>query len=81
MVWLVCYSVVIILSPLMMLMGAKWVSSLRNKGTVIALLIFGSLFMYSLALMIFAFFGVSEIFTRHNRMKKPEDRSDTENKF
>ncbi|MBQ9746012.1 MAG: hypothetical protein IJW21_04250 [Clostridia bacterium] len=80
-VWLVCYSVVIILSPLMMLMGAKWVSSLRNKGTVIALLIFGSLFMYSLALMIFAFFGVSEIFTRHNRMKKPEDRSDTENKF
>jgi hypothetical protein len=72
---LVCYSIVIVLSPLMLLMGIKRINSFRSKGMTIALFIFGFLFMASLAAVILAFFGVCEIF----RLKESEKREETEN--
>lgn len=75
---LVCYSIVIVLTPLMLLMGAKWIRTLRNKGTVIVLFVFGSMFMVSLAIMILAFFGVREVFLRRDRMKESEKEDDRE---
>ena len=76
---LVCYSVVIVLTPLMLLMGVKWIGTLRNKGMTIALFVFGSMFMVSLAMMILAFFGVREIFLRHGEKDKDENKEDLEN--
>lgn len=76
---LVCYSIVIVLTPVMLLMGAKWIKSLRNKGMVIALFVLGAMFMSSLAMMILAFFGVREIFLRHDRNKENEMKNDIEN--
>ena len=79
---LVCYSIVIVLTPLMLLMGVKWILSLRNKGLIVCLFVFGSFFMVSLAGMILAFFGVREVFLRRDRMKAEEqdgeDGDDTE---
>ncbi len=75
---LVCYSIVIVLTPLMLLMGVKWLLSLRNKGMVIGLFIFGSLVMMSLAAMILAFFGVREVFLRRDRLKAEEKEDETE---
>lgn len=67
---LVSYSIVIIFSPIMMLMGIKWISSLRSKGLVVTLFVFGSMFMLPLAVVILAFFGVREVFVRHDKIKK-----------
>jgi len=75
---LVCYSVVIVLTPLMLLMGVKWISTLRNKGMTIALFVLGSMFMVSLAAMILAFFGVREIFLRHDAKRENENKEDRE---
>ena len=76
---LVCYSIVIVLTPIMLLMGFKRVLNMRNRGLVIGLFIFGSFIMMSLAAMILAFFGVSEVFLRRDRMKaeeKEEEKDD-----
>jgi membrane-anchored glycerophosphoryl diester phosphodiesterase (GDPDase) len=75
---LVCYSIVIVLTPLMLLMGAKWVSTLRNKGTAIVLLVIGAVFVAELATMILAFFGVREVFLRRDKMKESEKEDDRE---
>ena len=75
---LVCYSIVIVLTPLMLLMGAKWVSTLRNKGTAIVLLVIGAVFVADLATMILAFFGVREVFLRRDKMKESEKEDDRE---
>ncbi|MBQ8448320.1 MAG: hypothetical protein IJX27_05275 [Clostridia bacterium] len=75
---LVCYSIVIVLTPVMLLMGIKWIKTLRNKGMVIVLFIFGSMFMPSLAVMILAFFGVREVFLCHDRKKENEKNDDRE---
>lgn len=74
-VFIVCNSIVIILSPLMLLMGAKWLFSLRNRGMITALFVIGLLFMPSLAIMILAFFGVREIFLRRDRLKEEERKN------
>ena len=71
---LVCYSVVIVLAPLMMLMGIKWVGRLRKKGVFIVLFVFGALFMGSLAFMVLAFLGVLEVFRLRNEQKKNENK-------
>ncbi len=75
---LVCYSIVIVLTPLMLLMGAKWIGTRRSKGLTIGLFIFGSMFMASLATMILAFFGVREVFLRHEKLKENEKENDRE---
>ena len=75
---LVCYSIVIVLTPLMLLMGVKWMLSLRNKGTIIALFVFGMIFMSSLAIIILAFFGVCEVFRRNKKMMENEKENDRE---
>jgi RsiW-degrading membrane proteinase PrsW (M82 family) len=75
---LVCYSIVIVLTPVMLLMGIKWIKTLRNKGMVIVLFIFGAMFMSSLAVMILAFFGVREVFLRRYKMKESEKEDDRE---
>jgi hypothetical protein len=76
---LACYSIVIVLTPLMLLMGIKWIGTLRNKGTVIVLLVFGTLFAGSLAFMILAFFGVREVFVRRDALKKQEKNEEGKN--
>ena len=76
---LVCYSIVIVLTPLMLLMGFKWILSLRNKGIIIGLFIFGSFIMMSLAAMILAFFGVREVFLRRDRLKAEEKEDEKDN--
>ena len=53
-----------------MLMGIKWIASLRSKGLVVTLFVFGSMFMLPLAVVILAFFGVREVFVRHDKIKK-----------
>ena len=63
----------------MLLMGFKRVLNMRNRGLVIGLFIFGSFIMMSLAAMILAFFGVSEVFLCRDRMKaeeKEEEKDD-----
>lgn len=75
---LACYSIVIVLTPLMLLMGVKWIRTLRNKVTVIVLFVFGTMFMADLASMILAFFGVREIFLRRDAMKESEKENDRE---
>ena len=75
---LVCYSIVIVLTPVMFLMGIKWIKSLRNKGMVIVLFVFGTMFMASLAMMILAFFGVREVFLLHDRNRENEINNDRE---
>jgi hypothetical protein len=75
---IVCYSIVIVLTPIMLLMGFKRVLNMRNKGLVIGLFIFGSFVMMSLAAMILAFFGVSEVFLRRDRLKAQEKEDDTD---
>ncbi len=75
---LVCYSIVIVLTPLMLLMGAKWIGTLRSKGLTIGLFIFGSMFMASLASMILAFFGVREVFLRHEKLKENKKENNRE---
>ena len=73
--FVVCYSVVIIFTPVMMLMGIKWVLTLRNKGFVIALFIFGAFIMADFAAMLLGFFGIKEVFARHDKIKKQEEQS------
>ena len=77
-IYLVSYSVVIILSPVMMLMGIKRVMTMKNRGFVIALFVFGIMIMAPLAAVILSFLGVSEIFARHLKIKK--ESSDIQNK-
>lgn len=76
-VYLVSYSVVIILSPVMMLMGIKRVRTMKNRGFVIALFVFGVMIMAPLAAVILSFLGVNEIFAGHRKIKK--ENSDTHN--
>ncbi len=71
-VMVVCISIVIILAPLMLLMGAKWLMSSRNKTFIVVLFVVGLLFMTMLAVMILAFFGAVEIFKLHDKMKKQQ---------
>lgn len=73
--FVVCYSIVIIFTPVMMLMGIKWVLTLRNKGFVIALFIFGAFIMADFAAMLLGFFGIKEVFARHDKIKKQEEQS------
>ena len=73
---LVCDSIVIVLTPLMLLMGVKWILSMRNRGMFTVLFIFGAMFMPSLAIMILAFFGVREVFMRNDAKKENENKED-----
>ncbi len=68
----VCISVVIILAPLMLLMGVKWLISSRNKTLIIVALVAGMFFMTLLSIMILAFFGAAEIFKLHDKIKKQQ---------
>ena len=70
---LVCYSIVIVLTPLMLLMGIKWIGRLRKKGVFIVLFVFGALFMGSLAFMVLSFFGVLETLRRRSERNKNEN--------
>ena len=71
-VMVVCISVVIILAPLMLLMGAKWFASSRNKTFILVLFVVGLLFMTPLAIMILAFFGAAEVFKLHDKIKRQQ---------
>jgi hypothetical protein len=74
----VCISIVIVLTPLMLLMGIKWIGTLRNKTMIIVLFVVGSLFVASLASMVLAFFGVCEVFRRHRKIGENEKENDRE---
>ncbi len=71
-VMVVCISIVIILAPIMLLMGVKWIKSSRNKTLMLVLLAVGLFFATLLAVMILAFFGVVEVFKLHDKMKKQQ---------
>jgi hypothetical protein len=74
----VCISIVIVLTPLMLLMGIKWIGTLRNKTMIIVLFVVGSLFVVSLTSMVLAFFGVCEVFRRHRKIGENEKENDRE---
>lgn len=71
-VMVVCISIVIILAPLMLLMGVKWLISSRNKTFILVLFVAGLFFMTMLAIMILAFFGAVEVFKLHDKIKKQQ---------
>ena len=65
-------SIITLLTPAMLLMGAKWVMTLRNKWGIIVLFIFSLFFIGSLSVYILSFFGVRETLRRRDIMKKRE---------
>ncbi len=71
-IMVVCISIVIILAPIMLLMGVKWIKSSRNKTFILVALAVGLFFMTLLAVMILAFFGAVEVFKLHDKMKKQQ---------
>lgn len=72
--YIASYSLVMIFSPVMLLMGAKWIARQPKRGVIIAVFVFGFLFMGSIAVNILAFFGVHETLRRRAFMKKSEQK-------
>ncbi len=71
-IMVVCISIVIILAPIMLLMGAKWIKSSRNKTFILVALAAGLFLATLLAVMILAFFGAVEVFKLHDKMQKQQ---------
>ncbi len=67
-------SIVAILTPIMLLMGAKWIAAKKNRGFVIALFVGSLLFVGPLALNLLCFFGAHETLRRRELLKKAEPK-------
>ena len=67
-------SIITILSPVMFLMGLKWIAAKPNKGFIIIAFVVSFMFIGPITLIILSFFGVREIFRRREFMKKTEQK-------
>lgn len=68
----VCNNIIMILYPLMVLMGLKWLFSRRRSGAITAIFVVAIIFFSSFALPILSFIGVWNVFRRNefNKSKK-----------
>lgn len=65
-------SIVAIFTPVMLLMGAKWIAAKKNRGFVIALFVGALFFVGPLSLNLLCFFGAHETLRRRDILKKAE---------
>ncbi|MBE6655030.1 MAG: DUF2232 domain-containing protein [Ruminococcaceae bacterium] len=67
-------SIVAIFTPIMLLMGVKWIASKRNHGMMVAIFVAAFIFIGPLALNLLCFFGAHETLRRRDFLKKTETK-------
>ena len=67
---IVCQNIMIILQPIMLLMGLKWLFTRRRPGFIIGIFVFSMIFLMQFAITVLSFIGVWDIFRRNELKKK-----------
>lgn len=68
-------SIVAIFTPIMLLMGAKWIASKKNHGVMVALFVAVFIFIGPLSLTLLCLFGAHETLRRRALLKKTEPKT------
>ena len=67
-------SIVAIFTPVMLLMGLKWILTKKNRGFVIAIFVGAMLFVGPLALNLLCFFGAHETLRRREILRRTQTK-------